>query len=112
MKQFFYVVDDFYADAMAIRRGALHAEHADHGGTAYFAGKNSARYLMNDWILSSVSAVVGQPLAPAPNTACGHFRISLAADRARADVHTDPGVDWSGVLYLNLPGQCRGGTSF
>ncbi len=112
MKQVLYVVVDFYADAMAVRHGALQAEYADHGGTAYFAGKNSARYLVNDWILGAIASIVGQPLAPAPNTACGHFRISLAADRARADVHTDPGVDWSGVLYLNLPGQCRGGTSF
>jgi hypothetical protein len=112
MKQTLLIVDDFYDDPMTIRRGALLTEYPDHGGKAYFAGRNSRRYLINDGIVGAVSRLVGYPLAVAPDMACGHFRISLASDRGRSDVHTDPGVDWSGVLYLNLPGQCRGGTSF
>jgi hypothetical protein len=112
MIQTLLVVDDFYDDPSAIRRGALQAEYPDHGGTAYFAGRNSRRYLLDDGIVGAVSRLVGHPLAAARNMACGHFRISLASDVARSDIHTDPGVDWSGVLYLNPPDQCRGGTSF
>jgi hypothetical protein len=112
MRQTLFIIDDFYDDPMAVRRGALQAEYPDHGGKAYYAGRNSRRYLVNDWIVGAVSRIVGYPLAVAPNMACGHFRISLASDRARSDIHTDPGVDWSGVLYLNLSEQCRGGTSF
>lgn len=45
----------------------------------------------------------------------GAFRLSLAADEARADVHVDnPSIDtvFGGVLYLSLPEHSRGGTTF
>ena len=45
----------------------------------------------------------------------GAFRLSVAGDEARADVHVDnPSIDnvFGGVLYLSLPEHGRGGTTF
>jgi hypothetical protein len=39
-----------------------------------------------------------------------YHEVKYLARRYR--VHVDIGVNWSGVLYLNRPEQCRGGTSF
>jgi hypothetical protein len=47
----------------------------------------------------------------------GVFRLSYADSRARTDIHVDneDGDNWdrfAAVLYLNLPGQEQGGTTF
>ena len=112
MHQSFLVIDDFYDDAMEVRRRALELDFLDSGGKAYFAGRESRMVLLNDAIVTGISRLIGHPLVPSPNSANGHFRISLADDRPRQDVHVDPGRDWAGVLYLTLPEHCQGGTSF
>jgi hypothetical protein len=112
MKQKLIIVDDFYDDPLEVRKRALQLEFPDHGGRAQYAGRNSRLYLLNQQMLNMISRLVGQPLVPARNSPTGHFRISLATDTASQDIHTDPARDWAGILYLNLPEQCRGGTSF
>jgi hypothetical protein len=106
------IVDDFYDDPLEVRNRALKLEFPDHGGRAQYAGRNSRLYLLNQQMLTMISRLVGQPLVPARNSPTGHFRISLATDTASQDIHTDPARDWAGILYMNLPEQCRGGTSF
>ncbi|HJT11980.1 MAG TPA: DUF6445 family protein, partial [Dongiaceae bacterium] len=51
-------------------------------------------------------------LTGASDRAHGALRLTLAGDVGRYCVHVDVGVDWSGVLYLNRPEQCCGGTHF
>jgi hypothetical protein len=108
------VLDDFYADAVKIREMALGLDYPDHGGAAYYSGRNSKQALINQGIVDGLSRVCGEPLAPAPRSAVGHFRIGLAGDTPRQDIHIDPYRDWGGVVYFNTPEQClgRGGTSF
>jgi hypothetical protein len=112
MLQKLIVVDDFYDDPLEVRKRALALEFPDHGGKATYAGRNSRLYLLNQQMLGMFSRLVGQPLVPARNSPTGHFRISLASDVASQEIHTDPARDWAGILYLNLPEQCSGGTSF
>lgn len=113
MIQSIIIVDDFYDDAPEVRRRALRLDYPDDPeGKAYYAGRNSRLMLMNDRMIKVFSRLVGHKLVPSPDSANGHFRVSLAGDRARQDIHVDPGRDWGGVLYLNPPEQCRGGTSF
>jgi len=106
------IVDDFYDDPLEVRKRALQLEFPEHGGRATYAGRNSRLYLLNPQMLEMFSRLVGQPLVPARNSPTGHFRISLASDAASQDIHTDPARDWAGILYMNLPEQCRGGTTF
>ena len=114
MYQSLIVLDDFYADAVAIRQMALGLDYIDHGGQAYFSGRNSREALINQGIVDGLSRITGERLTPAPNSAVGHFRIAFEGDLARQDVHIDPYRDWGGVVYFNTPEQCigRGGTSF
>jgi hypothetical protein len=114
MYQSIIILDDFYADAMDIRKMALTLDYPDHGGKAYYSGRNSKQALINQGIVEGLSRVVGEPLSPSPRSAVGHFRITFAHELPRQDIHIDPYRDWAGVVYLNLPDQCigRGGTSF
>jgi hypothetical protein len=114
MYQSLIVLDDFYADAIKIREMALGLDYPDHGGAAYYSGRNSRQALINQGIVDGLSRICGEPLAPAPRSAVGHFRIGLAGDTPRQDIHIDPYRDWGGVVYFNTPEQClgRGGTSF
>jgi len=114
MYQSLIVLDDFYADAIKIREMALGLDYPDHGGTAYYSGRNSKQALINQGIVDGLSRVCGEALTPAPRSAVGHFRIGLAGDTPRQDIHVDPYRDWGGVVYFNTPEQClgRGGTTF
>ena len=114
MYQSLIVLDDFYADAVEIRKMALGLDYPDTEGKAYYSGRNSKQALINQGIVDGLSRTVGEPLAPAPRSAVGHFRIGLAGDMARQDIHIDPYRDWGGVVYFNTPEQClgKGGTSF
>ena len=43
----------------------------------------------------------------------GAFRLTLAGETGRYQVHVDPsGLTWVGVIYLSLPETCQGGTAF
>jgi Family of unknown function (DUF6445) len=91
---------------------ALGLEYPDHRGEAYYSGRNSRHALINQGIVDSLSRVVCDRLSPAPKSATGHFRIGLAGDMPRQDIHVDPYRDWAGIIYFTLPEDCRGGTTF
>ena len=54
MYQSLIVLDDFYADAVKIREMALGLEYPDHGGTAYYSGRNSKQALINQGIVEQL----------------------------------------------------------
>lgn len=112
MQKSVIIADDFYDDAMSVRARALELDYPDRD-EAFYAGRNSKLVLLNDKIVQVVSHLVGSDLVPSPNSAIGHFRITLAEDhKPKQDVHVDPNRDWAGILYLTLPEHCQGGTSF
>ncbi len=115
MYQSLIVIDDFYPDPEAVRRTALGCEYAEVTGARTFPGRNSRQKFTPKGMDQAVSQVIGARVAvdPDPDTTHGKFRITLAADASRYLVHADPTqLDWVGVIYLNPPEQCRGGTAF
>jgi len=106
------VVDDVYDDPEKIRDAALRLDYPAPAAGANYAGRNSASKLLLPDTDRMLSWVAGEQLVAAAERAHGALRLTLAGDAGRYCVHVDIGVDWSGVLYLNHPEQCRGGTSF
>ena len=69
-----------------------------------------------DALMQRIATLLGRTIKwSSPDN--GAFRLSDAGSSARADIHVDQPATESlrhhaGVLYLNEPAQCRGGTSF
>ena len=115
MYQSLIIVDDFYPDPLEVRQAALGFEYPEMSGPPTFPGRNSRQKFTPPGLDQAVSQALGARVVgdPNPETTHGKFRITLAADASRYQVHADPTVlDWVGVVYLNLPEQCRGGTAF
>ncbi len=115
MYQSLIVIDDFYPDPEEVRRTALGCAYPEVSGARTFPGRNSRQKFAPQGMDLAVSQVLGARVAgdPNPDTTHGKFRITLAADASRYLVHADPTLlDWVGVIYLNSPAQCRGGTAF
>lgn len=110
MQSSLIIVDDFLNDPEAVRKQALELEYPDQKGI--FPGRNSLQRLQIPGLTEVVSQIVGEPLAPAPpNQSHAKCRITREKDEGLGRVHIDIS-DWSGILYLNRPEDCRGGTEF
>jgi hypothetical protein len=104
------IVDDFLSDPDALRAHALGLEYPDLKG--YFPGRNSLQRIEIPGMAQFASQMVGEPLVPVdPPQSHGKFRITLARDPRRGAVHVDAS-QWSAILYLTKPEDCRGGTEF
>lgn len=115
MYQSLAVIDDFYPNPHGIRQTALSCDYPEVTGVRTYPGCNSAQQFLLPGINDAVSRVLGEPLVgdPDPKSTHGRFRITHAGDKCRYLVHVDPtAVNWVGVIYLNEPGQCQGGTAF
>lgn len=111
MHQSIIIIEDFYDDPKAIRDLALGQSFKSHNSATY-PGANSTGALFNEEISAKINAITGEQLEPMPSMANGVFRTSPASSTHKQDIHIDPGADWAGVLFLNLPHQCKGGTYF
>ena len=106
----FLVVDDFLEDPDGFRRQALSLDYPDLPGP--YPGRNSVQRLEIPGLSQYVSHLVGEPLKPVePLQSHGKCRITLASDPRRGAIHVD-NSQWSGILYLTKPLDCRGGTEF
>lgn len=106
------IVDDFLGlkDAHGLRDAALRLTYPEQQGA--FPGRNSMERLDIDGLEQAASRLVGEPLKPiSPPQSHAKFRITLATNKGRANVHIDPAY-WSGILYLSRPEDCQGGTEF
>jgi len=106
------IVDDVYDEPERMRDAALRLRYPTPPAAANYAGRNSSEKMLLPDTDRMLSWVAGEPLVGAAERAHGALRLTLAGDAGRYRVHVDVGVDWSGVLYLSHPEQCRGGTSF
>lgn len=105
------IVDDFLENADELRAAALRMEYPAQEG--YFAGRNSAKRLTITGLEDSLHELTGERLTPLiQGNSHGRFRLTLAGEVGKADIHIDPQVQWSGILYLNRPEDCQGGTDF
>jgi len=106
------IVDDFLDNAEEIRAAALTLDYPDVTQKTAYPGRNSRQKLYISGLDETVSRLVGEPVA-AQRTRTSHAncRLTLKDESGSRNVHIDSS-DWSGVLYLNRPGDCRGGTDF
>lgn len=105
------ILDDFLSDPHGFRRKALALDYDPARKKGNYPGLMSGAALPIDGLDAAVSARVGAKLQPAAGTMHQYCRLTLKGDTGRSGVHIDPAY-YSGILYLNLPDQCRGGTDF
>ena len=104
------VIDDFLADPEAFRERALQLDYSVDGP---YPGRNSVEHIHIEGLERLVSSLVGERVQiPSPLQSHGSCRLTLHRDSSEpGKIHVDP-THWSGVLYLNRPEDCRGGTEF
>ena len=114
MRISYLIIDDFYDDPHAVRNAALHTDYARSVDGANYPGDNSADVFEVGGLNELVSNMVREPLMGTPGSGHCRFRIATAGaeSRARARMHVDGQSYWSGIVYLSLPEDCRGGTEF
>ncbi|MFN3989975.1 MAG: DUF6445 family protein [Erythrobacter sp.] len=106
----FIIIDDFLENPEHIRALALGLDYPEQSGN--YPGRNSVQRLELPGLSDYVSQVTGEPLKPIePLQSHGKCRLTLASDPRTARVHVDDS-QWSGILYLSRPQDCRGGTRF
>jgi hypothetical protein len=105
----FIVIDDFLADPEEIRQRALGLSYETSGA---YPGRNSIERIKIEGLAEEVSFIVQERLCePDPPQSHGKCRLTLASDNEPGRIHVDPSF-WSGILYLNRPEDCQGGTEF
>jgi hypothetical protein len=103
------VIDDFLGKPEVLRERALGLRYENPGA---YPGRNSVEHIKIDGLEEQVSAIVQEPLCePNPLQSHGKCRLTLASDNQLGKIHVDPSF-WSGILYLNRPEDCQGGTEF
>jgi len=105
-----FVIDEFLPNPEAVRAKALTMDFSIRGR---YPDLNSVEKIGFPWLDAAISRIVGEPVR-APWTedfSHGSCRLALAADDKPARIHIDQS-DWTGVLSLTRPEDCRGGTEF
>ena len=105
------IVDDFLTDPHVARDKALALDYDPALKDGNYPGVLSARPLPIPGLDDAVTRIIGAKVQPQAGTSHGHCRLTLANDKGLSGVHIDP-CFYSGILYLNLPEHCRGGTDF
>ncbi|WP_229955965.1 DUF6445 family protein [Parasphingorhabdus litoris] len=105
------IIDDFLSDPLAARKAALALDYDPNNKHGNYPGHISTQPLEIQGLDERVSATIGAPVTAAAGTSHGHCRVTLKGDKGRSGVHIDPAF-YSGILYLSLPENCKGGTEF
>ena len=109
------IIDEIYDAPHEVRRAALGFDYPEITQTRKFPGRNSRERVAPPELDRVVSDAVGEPVVAAIERGSSHgaFRVTLAGETGRYQVHVDPsGLAWVGVVYLSLPEHCQGGTAF
>ncbi len=109
------VIDDFLTDPMSVRAEAiaLHGQRSRELPHSNFPGAQSLAQPCQP-LMQRMADAIGRSIKW-DSLDNGALRVSLAADKARADVHLDSPLlqdIYGAVLYLSLPEHSQGGTSF
>ena len=105
------IIDDFLTDPHIARSKALALDYDPAFKDGNYPGHLSTQPLPIPGLDEAVGRIIGTPVSPQPGTTHGHCRLTLAKDQGLSGVHIDP-CFYSGILYLSLPENCRGGTDF
>lgn len=101
-------VDEFYDNPDEVRNYALSLKYPKPPATTTYPGRNSDGSFYPDWMDDKISNIVGEDLTLSEGQMNGGFRMSLAGDSYKQDIHVDPVSAnlWAGVLYLSKPEHC------
>ncbi len=105
------IIDDFLADPYLARNAALALDYDPSSKKGNYPGLLSTAPLHIAGLDEAVAKTIGTSVKPQTGTVHGHCRVTLANDKGLSGVHIDP-CFYSGILYLSLPKDCRGGTDF
>ena len=111
-----HILDDFLPDPAAWRAQALALpfEQQRYAGQNYPGSQTDGQPCQA--IMERIATALGRPIRfISPDN--GSCRLSYADAMARTDIHVDNETGsnfnfYAGVLYLNPPQQCQGGTTF
>ena len=111
-----HILDDFLPDPAAWRAQALNLpfEQQRYAGQNYPGSQTAGQ--PSQAIMERIATALGRPIRfISPDN--GSYRLSYADAMARTDIHVDNETGnnfnfYAGVLYLNPPEQCQGGTTF
>lgn len=111
-----HILDDFLHDPAAWRAQALTLPFAQqrYAGQNYPGSQTDGQ--PSQAIMERIATALGRPIRfISPDN--GSYRLSYADAMARTDIHVDNETGnnfnfYAGVLYLNPPEQCQGGTTF
>lgn len=111
-----HILDDFLPDPTAWRAQALALpfEQQRYAGQNYPGSQTAGQ--PSQAIMERIATALGRPIRfISPDN--GSYRLSYADAMARTDIHVDNETGnnfnfYAGVLYLNPPEQCQGGTTF
>ena len=111
-----HIIDDFLPDPAAWRTQALALpfEQQRYAGQNYPGSQTDGQPCQA--IMERIATALGREIRfISPDN--GSYRLSYADAMARTDIHVDNETGgnfnfYAGVLYLNPPGQCQGGTTF
>lgn len=110
------IIDNFLPDPAAWRAQALALpfEPQRYAGQNYPGSQTAGQPCQH--IMERIATALGRPIRfISPDN--GSYRLSHADATARTDIHVDNETGdnfnfYAGVLYLNPPEQCQGGTTF
>ena len=108
MKKSMIVVDDFSPDALSIRDTVVAEGFGTEKGPdgLDYTGINQHQFPQ---LIALLEKAVERKVLP--RLSC--FRLNLAGENPHSWIHSDDiCAKYASVLYLNLPGQCQGGTAF
>jgi len=105
-----FLIDDILLNPEEVRAEALSNQFYQRSS---FSGTKTKNYDITE-IVKKVAELIDVPLVPTPKSHCA-YKINGANDRdCRNGIHGDPQsgrFGYAGILYLNLPHECKGGTS-
>ncbi len=115
MRRSLIIVDNFYTNPHAVREYALSLNFAPSQYVTGYPGIETKEHLHPEQlsrIMNCFSGLIGQRIVFSEGDPQGKFRIqdaSLMLDRKNI-IHSDA-TRWSGIIYLSLPEDCKGGLS-
>lgn len=108
------VIDNFYSNPWAVREYALNKAQyiSKENLPGEFPGTESKQSFFTPGVVEKMELAIGQKITPEPaNYSFGVFAKTYAKDLRNKSIHVDSS-DWTGLLYLSRPEDCRGGTNF
>ncbi len=108
------VIDKFYEKPELVRDYALtKAQYLTNEKLApNFLGTESIHSFTTSSVIKKIEKAIGKKIIVDPKKfSFGVFAKTEQTDQHKKEIHVDSS-EWTGIVYLNLPYQCAGGTCF